>query len=204
MSPLSPRPLFVILCNSRPNACSDVIADTILGTVTISIPLSGVWSVCLLTHTLWMCVCVCVSGVSLPSAGLWHLPPMWLLPGGFLLAVVRPRDRPVSVPARRDWSPVQFMWQPLRWGHKLGLWRWECKNQTFRRYVSLCCIFMNNSGWLNRWLHQLCVYSSSCSVLHLGRATDRIFKKPWEIKHDTAALCPFQNNPDLLNASYLD
>lgn len=126
MSLLSPRPLFVIFYNSRPNACGDVIADAILGTVTFSILLSGVWSVRLLTHTLWMCACVCVSGVSLPSAGLWHLPAMWLLPGGLLLAVMWPRDRPVSVPARRDWSPVQRMWQPLRWGHKLWLWRWEC------------------------------------------------------------------------------
>ena len=134
---------------------------------------------------------------------------MWLLPGGLLLAVVWPRDRPVSVPARRDWPPVQRMWQPLRWGDKLGLWRWECLflccvHVTFRLYVSLCCIFLNNSGSLDRWLHQLSTNSSPCSALHLGHTTDRISKKPWEMKHDTAALCPFRNNPNLLSVGYWD
>lgn len=63
-----------------------------------------------------------------------------------------------------------------------------CVHVTFGLYVSLCCVFLNNSGSLNRWLHQLSTNSSPCSALHLGHTTDRISKKTWEMKHDTANL----------------
>lgn len=65
------------------------------------------------------------AGVSLPSPGLRRLSPVWLLPGGFLLAVMWRRDGPVPVQAWRHWAPVQRMRQPICWGHKLRLWGWE-------------------------------------------------------------------------------
>lgn len=68
-------------------------------------------------------VMVC-SGVSLPPRRLWHLPAVRLLPSGLLFAVMWPRNRPVSVQAWCDWSPVQLLWQPLWWGDKFRLWRW--------------------------------------------------------------------------------
>lgn len=65
------------------------------------------------------------AGVSLPSTRLRRLSPVWLLPGGLLLAVMRRRDGPVPVQAWRHWSPVQRMRQPICWGHKFRLRGWE-------------------------------------------------------------------------------
>ena len=70
-------------------------------------------------------VCVCVSGVPFPSAGQWHLLAVWLLPSGLLLAVMWPGEWPVPVSLGSDWSPVQYVWQPLRRGHTDRLWRWD-------------------------------------------------------------------------------
>lgn len=77
-------------------------------------------------HASFFCTFAHVSaGVSLPSPGLRHLSPMRLLPGGFLLTVMWPRDRPVPVQAWCYWTPVQHMRQPFCWGHKFRLWGWE-------------------------------------------------------------------------------
>lgn len=64
------------------------------------------------------------AGVSLPSTGLRHLPPLRLLPGGLLLAVMWPRIRPVPVQAWGYRPPVQCVRQPVCWGHKFRLWGW--------------------------------------------------------------------------------
>lgn len=148
------------------------------------------------------CLCVCAySGVSLPFTGLWHLPAMWLLPGGFLLAVMWPRDRPVPVQARRDWSPVQHMWQPFRWGYKFRLWGWECLFPLFRTFWSnfwkLLCFTITLAYPTEGYIAHLVI--CPCAQHHISDTTDWILKK---LNHLTAPLWSFQYNSNLPSGRY--
>lgn len=63
-------------------------------------------------------------GQLLPAPKQWHVLPLRLLPVGLPHAGLWHGDRPVSLQTRCHRAPVQPLWQPLRWGHPQGLWRW--------------------------------------------------------------------------------